>query len=92
MIICSDLNVAREGDKLMSGWDQQLIKTSRGTFEVFCKGEGTPLCVTHYYSEFNHSGDYFADSFTHNHKVYLVNLRDAGNSVKASLPYQLSML
>lgn len=76
----------------MSGWDQQLIKTSRGTFEVFCKGEGTPLCVTHYYSEFNHSGDYFADSFTHNHKVYLVNLRDAGNSVKASLPYQLSML
>lgn len=74
------------------GWNQKMVNTSRGTFEVFCKGEGDPICVTHHYSEFNETGDYFAETFTKTHKVYLVNLREAGNSAKAVEPYQLSML
>ncbi|MFP7299222.1 alpha/beta fold hydrolase [Neobacillus niacini] len=73
-------------------WNQLMINTPRGTFEVFLKGEGEPLCITHHYSEFNETGDYFAESFTHTHQVYLVNLREAGNSPKAVEPYQLSML
>jgi len=76
----------------MSNWTQMLIETTRGTFEVFSKGEGEPICVTHHYSEFNMTGDYFAESFTKTHQVYLVNLREAGNSVKAVEPYHLSML
>lgn len=42
--------------------------------------------------QFNETGDYFAETFTKTHKVYLVNLREAGNSAKAVEPYQLSML
>ncbi len=76
----------------MENWTQLLVSTSRGTFEVFCKGEGEPICVTHHYSEFNETGDYFAETFTKSNKVYLVNLREAGNSAKAVEPYQLSML
>lgn len=73
-------------------WERKLITTSRGGFEVFIKGSGSPLCVTHHYSEFNETGDYFADTFTQTNRVYLVNLREAGNSEKAIDPYQLSML
>lgn len=76
----------------MYSWKQILVETSRGTFEVFSKGEGEPLCVTHHYSEFNETGDYFAETFTKTNKVFLVNLREAGNSAKAVEPYQLSML
>ncbi|CRK82088.1 alpha/beta fold hydrolase [Neobacillus massiliamazoniensis] len=76
----------------MTGWNKNLIHTSRGNFEVFIKGEGAPLCITHNYSEFNETGDYFAETFINTNKVYLVNLREAGNSEKASDPYQLSML
>ncbi|WP_419954205.1 alpha/beta fold hydrolase [Neobacillus niacini] len=76
----------------MNCWNQMLVETSRGTFEVFTKGEGNPICVTHHYSEFNETGDYFAETFTKTHRVYLVNLREAGNSAKAVEPYQLSML
>ncbi|MEH7274565.1 alpha/beta fold hydrolase [Neobacillus vireti] len=76
----------------MKSWNQMLVSTERGTFEIFTKGEGEPICVTHHYSEFNETGDYFAETFTKTHKVYLVNLREAGNSVKAIEPYQLSML
>jgi proline iminopeptidase len=76
----------------MSNWNQMLIDTPRGTFEVFSKGEGEPICVTHHYSEFNETGDYFAETFTKTNKVFLVNLREAGNSAKAVEPYQLSML
>ncbi|MFD2925629.1 alpha/beta fold hydrolase [Halobacillus naozhouensis] len=50
------------------------------------------MCVTHLYSEFNQTGDYFAEAFTRTHKVFLVNLRDTGHSEKAKEPYQLSML
>ena len=40
-------------------WTQNIIKTTRGDFEVFTKGEGHPLCVTHHYSEFHETGDSF---------------------------------
>lgn len=73
-------------------WEQYLIETSRGTFEVFVKGSGTPLCITHNYSSFNASGDYFANVFIENHRVFLVNLRECGNSVKAQHSYQLGLL
>lgn len=73
-------------------WKQMLIDTYRGVFEVFSKGEGDPICVTHHYSEFNKTGDYFAETFTNTQKVYLVNLREAGNSEKANESYHLSML
>ncbi|MFD1738625.1 alpha/beta fold hydrolase [Bacillus salitolerans] len=76
----------------MGNWERNLLKTSRGVFEVFVKGEGEPLCVTHHYSEFNQSGDYFAETFTKTNKVFLINLREAGNSEKAKEPYQLSFL
>lgn len=70
---------------------QQLIHTERGTFELFTKGHGEPLCVTHLYSQFNETGDYFADSFTSLHKVILINLKEAGNSVTACKEEELSM-
>lgn len=73
-------------------WKRNLIPTARGDFEVFSKGEGDPLCVTHHYSAFNETGDYFAETFTEKNQVFLVNLREAGNSEKAVHPYQLSML
>ncbi|MFJ7826512.1 alpha/beta fold hydrolase [Psychrobacillus sp. NPDC096623] len=76
----------------MSKWKREMIKTSRGYFEVFVKGEGEPVCITHHYSEFNNSGDYFAETFTDNYKVFLVNLKDAGSSDKAKHGYELSMV
>jgi proline iminopeptidase len=76
----------------MDKWEQQIIKTIRGDFEIFIKGTGKPLCVTHHYSEFNESGDYFAEAFTDNNMVILVNLREAGKSAKAEEGYQLSMI
>ncbi|MDD1503948.1 alpha/beta hydrolase [Lysinibacillus sp. CNPSo 3705] len=76
----------------MGYWEKELLNTSRGTFEIFIKGEGKPLCMTHHYSVFNRTGDYFAETFTKTNKVFLVNLREAGHSEKAVEPYQLSML
>ncbi|WP_163527687.1 alpha/beta fold hydrolase [Halobacillus ihumii] len=76
----------------MNSWKKNLITTNRGVFEVFSKGSGPPLCVTHLYSEFNESGDYFAETFTDTNSVYIVNLRETGDSAKAEEPYQLSML
>lgn len=73
-------------------WKQQLIDTERGRFEVFRKGQGSPVCVTHHYSVFDETGDYFADSFTVDHEVFLINLRECGSSAKAEEPYELSML
>lgn len=61
-------------------WEQQLIETTRGIFEVFTKGEGKPLCVTHLYSEYNANGNRFAEMFVPYYKVHLVNLRGCGNS------------
>ncbi|MGG2936999.1 alpha/beta hydrolase [Bacillus pacificus] len=73
-------------------WKQQMINTKRGTFEFFTKGSGEPLCITHHYSQFNETGDYFADVFTSTHRVLLINLRDAGNSAKANSEKELSMI
>lgn len=75
----------------MSVWETKIIVTERGTFEVFTKGKGQPVCITHHYSEFNNTGDYFAEAFTDSYKVYLVNLKEAGNSSKTTHPYELSM-
>ncbi|EJP88508.1 alpha/beta fold hydrolase [Bacillus cereus] len=73
-------------------WKQQIINTKRGTFEIFTKGNGEPLCITHHYSQFNETGDYFADVFTSTHRVFLINLRDAGNSAKAHSEKELTMI
>jgi proline iminopeptidase len=72
-------------------WKKEMIQTARGEFEVFMKGEGEPLCVTHLYSEFNERGAYFADEFTDYFKVILVNLRETGQSCKAEDDHLLSM-
>lgn len=72
-------------------WKQLLVETERGRFEVFVKGSGPPLCVTHLYSQFNDSGDYFADVFTKNYTVYLVNLKEAGNTDSVNSPYEFFM-
>lgn len=64
-------------------WNRRFIETSRGPFEVFVSGEGAPLCVTHLYSEFNDSGDRFANMFVPYRKTFLINLKNAGQSVKA---------
>lgn len=65
-------------------WEKQIIETNRGSFELFKKGQGEPLCVTHLYSEFNDNGNLFADSFTTNYSVILVNLAGCGNSTKGT--------
>lgn len=80
----------RKGRDIM--WTQQIINTKRGTFELFTKGNGESLCITHHYSQFNETGDYFADVFTATHRVFLINLRDTGRSVTAQLENELSMI
>jgi len=72
-------------------WTQQFIVTTRGSFEVFIKGEGEPICVTHHYSAYNAKGNTFANPFTEHYTVYLVNLRGAGNSVGSVYKDDLSM-
>lgn len=72
-------------------WKQQIITTERGDFELFTKGSGQPLCVTHLYSEFNKNGNLFANIFTKNATVYLVNLRGCGNSSPQSEDYTLGL-
>ncbi|MDQ0207637.1 alpha/beta fold hydrolase [Alkalicoccobacillus murimartini] len=72
-------------------WRKQIIETDNGRFEVFVQGNGKPLCITHLYSEFDERGNYFADHFVPFFTVYLVNLREAGNSEKADHDDQLSM-
>ncbi|QTC41521.1 alpha/beta fold hydrolase [Bacillus sp. V3] len=72
-------------------WEQQLVHTNRGIFEVFVQGEGEPVCITHLYSEFTELGYYLADTFINDFKVFLVNLKDAGNSCKSQAEEELSM-
>jgi proline iminopeptidase len=68
--------VLREVDVLM--WERMLVETERGMFDVFVRGEGSPLCVTHLYSEFNETGDRFANMFVTHRKTFLVSLKDVG--------------
>ena len=72
-------------------WEQQLIHTENGVFEVFSKGEGSPLCVTHLYSEYNANGSRFAEMFVPFYKVYLVNLRGCGKSTDDLTVFNYSM-
>ncbi|GKV57931.1 proline iminopeptidase [Sporosarcina sp. NCCP-2222] len=72
-------------------WKQRIIETSRGSFELFEKGEGEPLAVTHLYSEYNEKGNTFANPFTAHYHVFLINLRGAGKSVEAESEAQYSM-
>lgn len=76
----------------MPMWEQQIIQTGRGSFEIFIKGNGNPVCVTHDYSAFNHTGDYFAETFTNRNQVILINLKNAGNSDRAEHPHELSLI
>jgi len=46
-----------------------------GPLKYLSRVKGT-LCITHHYSVFNQTGDYFAETFTETNKVILVNLRD----------------
>ena len=72
-------------------WQKKFVETERGTFEIFVSGSGDPLCVTHLYSAFDERGNTFANPFTAHYKVYLVNLRDCGNSVTSENQSQYSM-
>lgn len=72
-------------------WTQTFIETNRGTFEVFECGEGAPIAVTHLYSAYDERGNAFAHPFTDHYKVFLINLRGAGNSVKAEYEDQYSL-
>lgn len=73
-------------------WNQELVLTNRGNFEVFITGEGSPICVTHYYSAFTQRGNYFADMFAGMGKVILVNLKECGNSdrIKNELEFDMT--
>lgn len=72
-------------------WKERIIETDRGSFEVFEKGAGEPMAVTHLYSEFNSNGNSVANPFADHYHVYLINLRGAGKSVKAQSPDEYSM-
>ena len=71
-------------------WKQRFIDTNRGTFELFEKGEGEPLAITHFYMAFNDKGNWFANPFTKHYKVFLINVRGAGNSPKVTEDEQMS--
>lgn len=79
----------KKGDFVM--WKKRMVDTLRGTFELFEKGEGEPLVVTHLYSEYNERGNAFANPFTNHYKVYLINVRGVGNSVQATEQDDFSM-
>ncbi|MDI7741262.1 alpha/beta hydrolase [Lysinibacillus fusiformis] len=72
-------------------WEQLLIETNRGSFEVFKSGSGEPICVTHLYSEYDQRGNLFANQFTDHYTVYLVNLRGCGKSTDDTSIYTYSM-
>ncbi|MDE5413304.1 alpha/beta fold hydrolase [Alkalihalobacterium chitinilyticum] len=73
-------------------WHKEMIETERGSFEVFTAGEGDPICITHLYSEFDERGNYFADHFIRLFRVYLVNLKNAGNSSRTVNEEELSLV
>ncbi|MCF6138598.1 alpha/beta fold hydrolase [Pseudalkalibacillus berkeleyi] len=75
----------------MTKWKGKIVETNRGKFEIFIRGEGKPVCVAHHYSEFNETGDHFANTFTHKYKTILINLRGTGRSEGYKLDKELSM-
>lgn len=72
-------------------WKQRFVETARGTFELFEKGFGPPIAITHLYSAYDERGNHFANPFTDYYHVYLINLRGAGNSVQANISSEYSM-
>jgi proline iminopeptidase len=72
-------------------WRQKIVETKRGAFEIFECGEGEPLAVAHLYSEFDERGNALAHPFTPYYHVFLINVRGAGNSVKAKDPQEYRM-
>ncbi|MEK4427435.1 alpha/beta fold hydrolase [Solibacillus sp. FSL K6-1523] len=72
-------------------WETNYIETSRGRFEYFVAGNGEPIAITHFYMEFNSRGNLFANPFTKDYKVYLINVRGAANSAKLEDNKQLSL-
>ena len=72
-------------------WRRAVIRTPRGSFEVFRQGRGQPLAVTHLYSAYNETGDRFAAAFVPFREVFLVNLSGAGASSWSGNPEELSM-
>lgn len=72
-------------------WVRRMVDTKRGSFEVFERGEGEPLAVTHLYSAYDERGNSFANPFTSCYHVYLINLRGAGNSANAANESEYSM-
>lgn len=72
-------------------WKQTFIETSRGRFELFECGAGEPIAITHLYSAYDERGNAFASPFTKHYKVFLINLRGAGNSIKAEYEDQYSL-
>lgn len=73
-------------------WQQKMVDTVRGTFEYFKCGDGLPMAVTHLYSEFDTRGNAFANPFTKEYKVFLINLRGVGSSVAAMNENEYSMV
>ena len=72
-------------------WEQKMIETSRGTFEYFVSGNGEPLAITHFYMAFNERGNWFANPFTEQYQVFLINVRGAGNSPKTLCDEELEL-
>lgn len=72
-------------------WEEYDVDTSRGRFEYFVCGEGEPLAITHFYMAFDSRGNLFASPFTEHYKVYLINVRGAGNSAEIENDSQLSL-
>lgn len=68
-----------------------LVSTNRGDFEIFTHGEGEPLVYTHLYSEYNAYGDIMSQQLSEHYKVFIVNLRGAGQSVDCTDEYSYSM-
>ncbi|HDX9590464.1 TPA: alpha/beta hydrolase [Bacillus pseudomycoides] len=75
----------------MVHYEQRIINTERGSFEIFISGSGKPLCITHLYQEFSIRGSIFADCLSSIYKVILVNLKHAGNSSKVRNSNELTM-
>lgn len=73
-------------------WKRSMVETDRGNFELFEKGKGPPLAVTHLYSEFNETGDYFAESFVASHRVCIINLKECGGTDRVKHPHELTIL
>lgn len=72
-------------------FETKLVESSRGIFEVFVRGEGEPLIYTHLYSEYNSLGNLMSQQLSEHYKVYIINLRGAGQSDNQTEKYTYSM-